>query len=163
MSKHDAYAYRKIWEQHHGPIPKGKHIHHIDGDKTNNDISNLICISREMHREIHLLQYQETNNETDLWAYYRLGGNNVEWTDNMKVKRSKQYSGKGNPMHGKIHPNKGKKLPQCALSKESNVFTGNLTLHGHLVCDTWTGIFYDSRREAERCTNHSRRDKTRFV
>ena len=29
------------WEKHNGPIPLGMQIHHIDFDKTNNNISNL--------------------------------------------------------------------------------------------------------------------------
>lgn len=49
--------YRKIWEEHHGmKIPEGKEIHHIDGDKTNNDIENLKLVSLEEHLEIHKKQ-----------------------------------------------------------------------------------------------------------
>jgi len=33
--------YRKIYEQHNGPIPKGMDIHHIDGNHANNDPNNL--------------------------------------------------------------------------------------------------------------------------
>jgi len=36
-----ANNYRKIYEQHHGiKIPKGYHIHHIDGNHNNNEILN---------------------------------------------------------------------------------------------------------------------------
>lgn len=53
--------YRKIYEQHHGPIPKDEQgrtfeIHHKDGDRNNNDISNLIALSLEDHFNIHYLQ-----------------------------------------------------------------------------------------------------------
>jgi len=42
--------YRRIYEQHHGPIPvdntgKTYDIHHIDGNHNNNDVSNLIALS----------------------------------------------------------------------------------------------------------------------
>lgn len=37
---------RKIWEEHHGPIPDNHVIIHKDGDKHNDDIENLDCISR---------------------------------------------------------------------------------------------------------------------
>lgn len=37
---------RQIYEEHHGKIPKGYVIWHIDGDKKNDDISNLEAISR---------------------------------------------------------------------------------------------------------------------
>lgn len=50
--------YRKIYENHHGPIPKDDQgrtyeIHHIDGDHCNNDPSNLQCVSIDEHFEIH--------------------------------------------------------------------------------------------------------------
>jgi hypothetical protein len=53
--------YRKIWEEHNGKIPvddKGRtfEIHHIDGNRNNNDISNLLCVSIEEHYAIHLRQ-----------------------------------------------------------------------------------------------------------
>lgn len=45
--------HRDVWEFHHGPIPDGMHIHHIDGDTGNNDISNLECVPERDHREHH--------------------------------------------------------------------------------------------------------------
>jgi hypothetical protein len=53
--------YRKIWENANGPIPKdqfGKsyEIHHIDGNRKNNELSNLQCVSIEEHYKIHLEQ-----------------------------------------------------------------------------------------------------------
>jgi hypothetical protein len=48
--------YRRIYEQHHGPIPKGHHIHHIDGDHTNNNIDNLKCVTSQEHYNIHKSQ-----------------------------------------------------------------------------------------------------------
>ena len=53
--------YRKIYEQHYGPIPRddlgrSHEIHHIDGDRNNNDISNLKCVSMQEHYDIHFSQ-----------------------------------------------------------------------------------------------------------
>lgn len=53
--------YRRIWEKYNGPIPKDEQgrsydIHHIDGDHNNNDISNLIALSRRDHYETHKKQ-----------------------------------------------------------------------------------------------------------
>jgi hypothetical protein len=50
--------YRKIWEQHYGPIPKDENgrsyeIHHIDGNRSNNHIDNLKCVSIKEHYNIH--------------------------------------------------------------------------------------------------------------
>ena len=49
---------RKAWVKVHGERPRDKHgaihhIHHIDGDYTNNDIHNLLCVSPQTHRVIH--------------------------------------------------------------------------------------------------------------
>jgi hypothetical protein len=51
--------YRKIYEQHYGPIPKDAQgrsyqIHHIDGNHCNNNIENLACLSIEDHYQLHL-------------------------------------------------------------------------------------------------------------
>jgi hypothetical protein len=50
-------VYRKIYEQFYNvKIPKGFHIHHIDGNRQNNDPKNLIMVSPEEHYQIHLQQ-----------------------------------------------------------------------------------------------------------
>lgn len=53
--------YRRIYEQHYGPIPKDEQgrsfeIHHIDGDRNNNDISNLACMCIKEHYDTHYSQ-----------------------------------------------------------------------------------------------------------
>ena len=53
--------YRKIYRDHCGPIPRDKdgrsyEIHHIDGNSSNNDITNLKCVSIQEHYEIHKSQ-----------------------------------------------------------------------------------------------------------
>lgn len=49
--------YHKIYEDFHGiKIPRGMHIHHIDGDRANNTPSNLKLVSPEEHVKIHLSQ-----------------------------------------------------------------------------------------------------------
>lgn len=47
------YLHRAIWEFHFGPIPARHHIHHIDHDSQNNDISNLQCLPAKVHAEYH--------------------------------------------------------------------------------------------------------------
>ena len=51
-------SYRKIWEKVNGKIPidkngKSYEIHHIDGNRKNNKINNLICITIDEHYKIH--------------------------------------------------------------------------------------------------------------
>jgi hypothetical protein len=53
--------YRKIYEQHHGPIPKDSNnrtydIHHINGNHNDNRIENLIALPVKEHYEIHYSQ-----------------------------------------------------------------------------------------------------------
>ena len=45
--------HKDVWEFHNGPVPEGFHVHHIDGDTTNNSIENLACISRKEHKAEH--------------------------------------------------------------------------------------------------------------
>ena len=46
--------HRLIYEDYHGiKIPKGMQIHHIDGNTTNNDPSNLQMVSISEHNKIH--------------------------------------------------------------------------------------------------------------
>jgi hypothetical protein len=57
--------YRKKWEDAFGPIPvdadgRSYEIHHIDGDRENNDILNLMCVSIAEHYEIHKYQKDYT-------------------------------------------------------------------------------------------------------
>jgi hypothetical protein len=41
--------HRDVWEHYNGKIPKGYHIHHIDGNPSNNDISNLQLMKASEH------------------------------------------------------------------------------------------------------------------
>lgn len=42
-----------VWEEHFGEIPEGMQIHHIDGNKQNNNISNLQLVTPTEHKRIH--------------------------------------------------------------------------------------------------------------
>lgn len=45
--------HRAVWRHHNGPIPKGFHIHHIDGDASHNDINNLAISAAGDHIRSH--------------------------------------------------------------------------------------------------------------
>jgi hypothetical protein len=79
--------YRKIWEDHYGPIPKDENgvtydIHHIDGNRKNNCISNLKAVSLLEHWQIHIDQsdYAAANRISDrmqgLVEYHDMHGEN---------------------------------------------------------------------------------------
>ncbi len=42
-----------VWNHFHGTVPKGMHVHHRDGDKSNNDFTNLQIVSVSDHVKIH--------------------------------------------------------------------------------------------------------------
>ena len=53
--------YRKIYENHYGPIPKEENgrsyeIHHLDGNHHNNDPKNLKAVRIQEHYDIHYSQ-----------------------------------------------------------------------------------------------------------
>ncbi|HHV32242.1 MAG TPA: HNH endonuclease [Clostridiales bacterium] len=45
--------HRAVWECHKGEIPDGFHIHHIDEDKSNNEIVNLALLPGRVHVYLH--------------------------------------------------------------------------------------------------------------
>ena len=36
-----------VWKKHHGPIPKGQKVHHVNFDRSDNRVSNLILLDRK--------------------------------------------------------------------------------------------------------------------
>lgn len=52
--KQSVSIHRRLWKYYFGEIPEGCQIHHIDFNKTNNDISNLQLVTVAEHREIHM-------------------------------------------------------------------------------------------------------------
>lgn len=57
----EKFVHRWVAEKKHSKEEvKGKVIHHIDGDKLNNEKSNLIILNKEDHHDLH--QYQNIIN-----------------------------------------------------------------------------------------------------
>jgi len=52
-----------VWSYYNGPVPKGYDVHHIDGNRYNNDITNLQLLKREEHRKIHSKMLTEEERE----------------------------------------------------------------------------------------------------
>lgn len=46
--------HRTVWEYHNGTVPKGYHVHHKDGDKSNNNIENLSLLLGKTHLSEHM-------------------------------------------------------------------------------------------------------------
>ncbi|EBW5988281.1 HNH endonuclease [Escherichia coli] len=54
------YVHRVVWEIHHGEIPEGMVIDHINGNPSDNRIENLRCVSQQ----INLLNKRKQKNNT---------------------------------------------------------------------------------------------------
>lgn len=61
--------HREVWRYHHGDIPDGCEIHHIDEDKANNLIENLQCLTRNEHRQVHGSIMQNIKKKTFVCEY----------------------------------------------------------------------------------------------
>lgn len=46
-------AHILVWEHFRGPLPAGYVVHHIDGDRLNNDIENLQAMTASEHAILH--------------------------------------------------------------------------------------------------------------
>ena len=42
-----------VWEYYNGPVQDNYHVHHIDGDKSNNNIENLELLRGREHLSLH--------------------------------------------------------------------------------------------------------------
>lgn len=54
VKQKDTLQHHVVWTKVNGPIPTGMHIHHKDGDESNNELSNLQLVTPEEHRRIHM-------------------------------------------------------------------------------------------------------------
>ena len=57
--------HRTVWEHFNGPIPKGFHVHHINGDRGINGISNLELVEQSEHLSFH--GKQKPPSATEKW------------------------------------------------------------------------------------------------
>jgi hypothetical protein len=58
-------AHRFAYETEHGVVPDGFHVHHKDGNRANNDLSNLLLMSASEHARHH---GAERDDEWRAWA-----------------------------------------------------------------------------------------------
>lgn len=110
--------YRQIWEQANGPIPvdeqgRSYEIHHIDGNRKNNNLSNLKCVTIEEHYNMHLCQ-------KDYYAAWIIGqrlNRNIKELDEIKKQMSLAKKGKPSSFKGKKHSDKSKEKMSAAAKR----------------------------------------------
>jgi hypothetical protein len=59
--------HRIVYRKHHKVIPPKWHIHHIDADKLNNEIDNLIAVPEKLHSTIHQFKPLPGRNQIQHW------------------------------------------------------------------------------------------------
>jgi len=116
--------HRYIWEKENGRIPEGYVIHHIDKDKENNSLDNLMCLTNSQHAKIHSKDYTEDGLRRLSAAS---SGINNYWY-------GKNRSGKNNPRYG------------VKLSEDLKYKMGN-NKRKTVIC-LETGVIYGSIKEA---------------
>lgn len=109
--------YRKIWEEKYGKIPKDDkgrpyEIHHVDGDRNNNSIENLVCITIKEHYDIH---YKQGDYGACVMIAKRM---NLPSNYLSEIQRGKKRPGIGGVKKGTIPWNKGIKGYSVNLSEE---------------------------------------------
>lgn len=57
------FVHRKVWEEHNGPIPEGKMVSFLDGNKDNCDIENLMLIDNKENMELNRSNLRFSNAE----------------------------------------------------------------------------------------------------
>ena len=111
------YVHRLVWEEANGPIPKGMTIDHINGDRFDNDLSNLRVVSQQENTKNAATPKSNTSGVTGVswcnrrskWrAYVRVSyeqitlGTYVDWFDAVCARMS------ANNLYG-FHENHGRR------------------------------------------------------
>ena len=52
-----------VWRYHNGEPPKGYHVHHVDEDRSNNQIENLALLESSIHMSRHSSSREEYNRQ----------------------------------------------------------------------------------------------------
>jgi hypothetical protein len=124
--------YRKLWKEYHGiDIPKDEQgrsyeIHHVDGNRSNNSIENLVCVSIEEHKRIHLEQGDigSANLIADRFdKVYERG-----WQHSKETKRKMSEAHKGINTWSKGRPNP-QKIVECPYCKKIGGQSGMVKYH----------------------------------
>ena len=141
----------KEWEAVNGPKPKGWHFHHLKPRHRGgtDDLDNIICVSRELHREIHAALYDRYGSYLDRQAMNYLSGDAYTLSKRDRAKLGSKTTGKLNGMYGR----KGKLNPFYGKDHTEEWKTMMKKRFGHPI--TFRGVDYLSINDAERQTGVS--------
>lgn len=108
--------HRVVWEAIHGPVPDGMHIHHIDGDRANNALSNLECLEAEKHLGE---RHGDTSGQRGLGSIRKAGAIAAKWhgSDEGRKWHSDHYEKHLRVIHERRVP---KVCQQCGSAYEAS-------------------------------------------
>src|SRR4030067_1479678 len=106
--------HQEIWKYYNGKIPLGFAIHHKDGNSSNNDITNLECLSRGKHQSEHVRERFKDN------EYYEKIKENLRKIQPLSHAWRKTDEGK------KWHSEHAKKVLLLSKPKEFNCIECNI-------------------------------------
>jgi hypothetical protein len=112
MIEHKHYSvHRLVWQVFNGEIPDGYIIHHLDGNKHNNNLCNLCLMENEEHKKHHSTGENNPNygkhrsDETKRKIGDAQRGKII--TEESRIKMSESHKdkmfGENNPFYGKKH------------------------------------------------------------
>lgn len=144
MTIYSPTGHRKIYEQHFGPIPKDSNgrsyeIHHIDGNHSNNDPSNLKCVTIQEHYDIHHSQGD--------WAACLLIANRMNLTYEERCRIAK-LAAKTRTENG-TNPFCGPELNRKRVENGTHNFLGPETNRKRIEAGTHPWLDKDAARERE--------------
>jgi hypothetical protein len=130
--------HRWVWKKHNGEIPVDENnqtyeIHHIDRNKKNNSIENLLCLSKREHAQLHFEAGEFAAAYSILKRTKGIIKDFTGWkhSEETKQKISMSISGDKNPMFGRTREDrkgngywKGKKQPEELVAKRVAKNTG---------------------------------------
>lgn len=85
--------HRYTWIKNKGDIPFGFHIHHVDGNTANNEISNLRCVSPREHIASHWSKERSDFAKKNIKNVIKKAS---EWSRTKEGKRRRNEIGKNN-------------------------------------------------------------------
>mgnify|MGYP001582106505 CR=1 FL=1 len=98
----EQYLHRAVWVKEKGKIPKGHHIHHKDGDRLNNSIENLECVSASVHGRNHGLVAPHLRSPERIELLNRIRPLSHEWHNTKTGRKKLSECAKRLPMKEKV-------------------------------------------------------------
>jgi rubrerythrin len=78
------FLHKEIYEYYHGKVAKGFHVHHLDGDRRNNDLDNLIALSHSDHIRLHAKEQWEQEKKDWICADCGVSFHGIQRTDTIR-------------------------------------------------------------------------------